>query len=850
MAAYLLERGLANGLERIANLSHRQGGSYFGALMAKKVPIVTVMLSLLNLSVTRLSVLSLSVLSLSLLSLLVPQSAMASSSTVPISMAEMKQAGLIFESEQGELTIALPMKTDVSMHVSGWVNRVSVRHEFKNMSSEWVNGQYLFPLPNEAAVDQLKLHIGARVIEGQIQPKAKAKAIYEQAKVEGKKASLLEQKRANIFSAQVANLAPNEMLIVELTYQETLDYKDGAFSLRFPMVIAPRYAPRQEADSYNKLNKPQALSQQIINGTKLNYKQSNELIDINKSVYAHSAVVKAEDEALESEALESRERQNRVSMTVTFDAAMPIENIVSPYHGISINMVENAAAQVSLDNYAVANRDFVLTWQPVQGSEPTAAVFSQQGKTHAELASQVTAGDTSFNQGGAKSKLSPQSQPEPQSQLQVQDSKQQTLSKKALEKYALVMLMPPQGSDDESSSIARELVLVIDTSGSMSGDAIIQAKSALKYALAGLRPQDSFNVLQFNSTVERWSRHVMPATAINLGRAQNYINGLQADGGTEMSLALDAALTKLDNDRGHNSKPVHDDDRYQSSNETLEQSAATPLRQVLFITDGAVANESRLFEQIKNQLGESRLFTIGIGSAPNAHFMQRAAEVGRGTYTYIGKLDEVNQKVVSLLEKIEKPQVTDVELHFSDGSVPDYWPVRIPDLYAHEPVLVALRIPSYVSDDLLIQGQLAGQFWQRRLPLNSAAQVNDLEQAKGLDLIWARKQIAALELSKQTANKERIEKQITAIAMKFHIMSAYTSLVAVDVTPVKPTSIAAKEARVIQHLPSGWQRLSQTLPQTGTNSFVFMIFGTTLLLLAALYRLSFRRTDISEPSCG
>ncbi|MGS0680146.1 marine proteobacterial sortase target protein [Shewanella sp. 125m-7] len=782
MTAYILKRGLANVLELIAKQSHRQGGSIVEALMAKRIAI--------GASIGSLQAVLLQ--GLLLLSVFVPQSAMALASTEPVSLDSITQGSLIFESAQGQLAIALPMKTDVSMHISGWVNRVSVRHEFKNTSTEWVNGQYLFPLPNEAAVDQLKLHIGDRVIEGQIQPKAKAKSIYEQAKADGKKASLLEQKRANIFSAQVANLAPNEVLIVELTYQETLDYKDGLFSLRFPMAIAPRYTPKQSGHGN---------------------KQRDEL---HHQVAALKWTNAKEQAGQEQTNTEQTIAHNLVSITVKFDAAMAIENIASPYHSINVDMVEDAAVQVSLDKDAVANRDFVLTWQPVQGAEPTAAVFSQRGKTHQAMAGKSNAMTYSENPASSERKAS------------------------AEEDYALVMLMPPQVSASEILITPRELILVIDTSGSMSGDAIVQAKKALKLALTGLRPQDCFNILQFDSTVAKWSQRAMPATATNIGRAQHYINGLDANGGTEMSLALDAAFTTL----------AHKKSRYEGS----EANGRAPLRQVLFITDGAVANETILFQQIQDQLGESRLFTIGIGSAPNSHFMQRAAELGRGTYTYIGKLDEVSDKIVSLLEKIEKPHVTDVDLTFSDGTVPDYWPVRIPDLYAHEPILVAVRIPSSVSNDLLIQGQLAGQFWQRRLQLDREERAEGSGQAKGLDLVWARKQIAALELSKQSVNKDRIEKQITAIAMKFHIMSAYTSLVAIDVTPVKPGNIDAKEAKVMQHLPSGWQKsmraFNQTLPQTGTNSYVFMVFGGMLILLAILYGLSFRQTWLTTKSAG
>lgn len=751
----------------LSKLSHRQGGPHLGALMAAKTKLI--------------------VMTVPLLCLLLPLKAVAMKTTEDFSIDEVMQGSLVFENNQGEIALTLPLKTEVSMQVSGWINRVSVRHEFKNSSEYWVNGQYLFPLPNEAAVDQLRLHIGDRIIEGQIQPKVKAKAIFEQAKSQGKKASLLEQKRPNIFNASVANLAPNETLIVELTYQETLDYRDGEFSLRFPMVVAPRYAPKSPNNRYFS-GSEQSLSDEIDSRVKpaeyARYytQQRRNSFNIHDHVSAPVAVTDVE-----------RGGKNRVALKVAFDSAMPIAQISSPYHQINVEMTGDGGALVSLQRQAIANKDFLLSWRPIQGREPLAAVFSQVGKTHAPKASSTQAASEPLT---------------------------------AHEKYALVMLMPPQGASEHRTLISRELILVIDTSGSMSGDAIIQAKAALKHALAGLLPQDRFNILQFNSGVDKWSDVAMPATAINLGRAQNYVNRLQANGGTEMSIALDAAL-----------KSEADIDNEQDL-----------LRQVLFITDGAVANEAMLFEQIEAQLGESRLFTVGIGSAPNAHFMQRAAQLGRGTYSYIGKLDEVNQKVVNLLEKIEKPQVTDVDLRFSDGSVPDYWPVRIPDLYAHEPLLVAVKLPRYVSNDLFIQGQLAGQFWQRRLSLNAT------EEAKGLDLVWARKQIAALELSKLVANRERIEKQITAIAMNFHIMSAYTSLVAVDLTPSKPEGVEVKPGKVLQHLPSGWrgsvQNQLQTLPQTGTNSYVFMIFGSVLLLLAGLYRLSFHRINVREESDG
>jgi len=374
----------------------------------------------------------------------------------------------------------------------------------------------------------------------------------------------------------------------------------------------------------------------------------------------------------------------------------------------------------------------------------------------------------------------------------------------AQRQYALMMLLPPQGKPVGMAMIPREVVFVIDTSGSMSGEAIEQAKAAIIYGLAGLSSRDSFNVLQFNSQVEALSATPLKVNPNNIGAAQAYVKGLQADGGTEMSLALTHAL--------------------------LQQSTSKArLRQVLFMTDGAVSNESQLFEQLREQLQHSRLFTIGIGAAPNAHFMQRAAQLGRGTYTYIGKGSEVKSKMVAMLDKLEKPAMTDIEIRFADGTIPDYWPVTIPDLYENEPLMVALKLPNASGSALVVSGQMAGQLWQQSVPFEGN------REAKGLDLVWARKHIAALALSKEAANQARIEKQITAISLNYHVMSAYTSLVAVDHASESAASKQVMNARVIPHVPQGWQRL----PQTATNSMAMLIFGGTLLLLALLYWLSF-----------
>src|SRR6185369_6223509 len=146
--------------------------------------------------------------------------------------------------EDGGNRTATPLVfTDVHMSVTGLIARVSVAHRFVNPSGEWREGVYVFPLPETAAVDHLRMTIGERVIEGLIKERGDAARTYEAAKSEGRKATLLDEERPNMFTTSVANIGPNEEIVVAIEYQQTLRYDAGVFTLRFPLAITPRYIP-------------------------------------------------------------------------------------------------------------------------------------------------------------------------------------------------------------------------------------------------------------------------------------------------------------------------------------------------------------------------------------------------------------------------------------------------------------------------------------------------------------------------------------------------------------------------------------------------------------------------------
>ncbi len=702
-----------------------------------------------------------------------------------------------------QVSISLPLETDVQMTVSGWVNRVKVKQTFKNISGEWLNGSYLFPLPNEAAVDGMKLLIGSRVIEGQIKERLEAKKIYEQAKRAGQRASLVEQNRPNIFKTSVANLGPDELLIVEISYQELVDYEDGEFSLRFPMVVNPRYYPQggsKQPDNFQ--NQDFQYPDFQYRGLTGDDSWLDKLSDMEASLRGERYGVRSHNAPT-------------VNIRVDLDAGVELSEITSAYHTIDKMPLDITRYQIHLASQVAADRDFVLRWKPVAGSEPTAAVFAQKGQTYSSSLAQKNL-----------SKQHVKSDPE--------------LTAKPEADYALVMLLPPS-LEKSRNRVSREVILVIDTSGSMSGSAMEQAKKAMKYALAGLGSDDTFNVIEFNSVVSSLSKGPIPASAKNIEMANLFVHSLTADGGTEMALALEHALGQESGGSSWQETGLLGKDEESTSR----------LRQVLFMTDGAVGNEAELFDLIKHRIGKSRLFTLGIGSAPNSHFMQRAAEFGRGTFTYIGDLDEVQEKIQRLLYKIEHPQITDIELRYPDGTIPDFWPATIPDLYAEEPLLVAVKMPSdeYAAspDTLVISGSIAGHYWQ------DAVSLDNKKTAAGLDLIWANKQIAALDLSKDGANNSRVKQQITALALKYHLVSRHTSLVAVDITPVKHSSIISNNATVLPLTPFGWKPPVGSLPQTGTDSRLLITIGLILLCLLCVYMMSFRielRMEIVERLTG
>ncbi|WP_172597694.1 marine proteobacterial sortase target protein [Sulfuriflexus mobilis] len=667
--------------------------------------------------------------------------------------SEVTHGSLLLKTDTpGQYSPSPLLNTDVSMQVSGMVARVKVSQQFRNEGTEWAEGVYVFPLPEQAAVDRMRLRIGERVIEGQIKERKQAKKIYQQARRAGKRASLLEQERPNMFTTSVANIAPGEQVHVEIEYLQTLTYTDNHFSLRFPMAITPRYIP----------------------GAAVSLAPVSDAVSFSGSGWAqgrHTNTPQVADAARITPPVATPQDELASPVAISIDLApgFQLAELSSPYHTILSKEDSTGVFHIKLAAGEVtADRDFELVWKPVANEAPVAAMFKQR----------------------------------------YQD-----------EDYALLMVMPPDLANMKQQIAAREFIFVIDVSGSMSGDSIAQAKAALKLALERLSTRDRFNIIWFNHGYGSLFPDARVATSLRVAHAERFVEQLHANGGTEMLPALKRALT-IRND-------------------------FNSLRQVIFLTDGAVGNEDQLFQTINIHLGNNRLFTIGIGSAPNSYFMRKAAERGRGTFTYIGNTHEVLAKMEPLLFKLSQPALTDLKLVLSDATVVETLPDPLPDLYLGEPVILAMK-----ADQLPVDLQLKGRFgampWQTQVNLSGG------QQRQGIAAVWARRKIASLmdqRLAIHGQDKQKVlGDKVLQLALKHHLVSKFTSLVAVDITPVRHNEPLVSHAMKTQ-LPKGMNANKVFgrvfgMAKTATPAMLQLLVGLVLLLLGMVAWPWLNRTDI------
>ncbi|HKC66415.1 MAG TPA: VIT domain-containing protein [Pyrinomonadaceae bacterium] len=392
-----------------------------------------------------------------------------------------------------------------------------------------------------------------------------------------------------------------------------------------------------------------------------------------------------------------------ISVDVTLDAGVPIESIESKSHEIDVERPNVGSAHVRLKNKdEIPNRDFVLKYD-VAGKRVEDALLTHR-----------------TDKGG----------------------------------FFTFILQPPERVTVEDVT-PKEIVFVLDTSGSMMGFPIERAKEAMKLALDGLYPQDTFNLITFSGDEHILFDKPVPATKENLAKAQAFLASREGSGGTEMMKAIKAALDPSD--------------------------AQDHIRVVCFMTDGEVGNDFEIISEVQKH-PNARVFAFGIGSSVNRFLLDKIAEEGRGEVEYVSLNDDGSAAARRFHERVRSPLLTDISIDWGGLSVADVYPKRIPDLFSAKPVVLTGRYTSAGHGVIRLKGKMSGRDFVREIPV-------DLPEAEGqhdvLATLWARTRIDDL-MSQDYAGLQRnnahadVKETITQLGLEYRLMTQFTSFVAVE----------------------------------------------------------------------
>jgi Ca-activated chloride channel homolog len=340
--------------------------------------------------------------------------------------------------------------------------------------------------------------------------------------------------------------------------------------------------------------------------------------------------------------------------------------------------------------------------------------------------------------------------------------------------YFTLTVEPPQAYA-QAKARPRELVFALDTSGSMQGAPMDTAVASVKKALDGMGPDDTFQILRFAGDTSQLADAPLKNTPDNRKRGLEFLTGMQSGGGTEMMAGIKAALDR--------------------------PPAGNRLRMVLFLTDGYIGNETEIFAEIERRRGEARLFGLGVGSSVNHYLLDGMSRMGRGAVTYVGPNEKPDAVVERFYGYIGRPVLTDIEIDWGGLPVADVVPTALPDLFAGQPVVVYGRFTGApTGGQATLRAKLGGAAIEMPLKLDLRAG----QEHTGLASMWARQQVDAMlgypNIKSAQADDDTVKK-VTDLAIRYRVMTEYTSFVAVETRKEKQPDGSLKTVQVPLELP-------------------------------------------------
>jgi len=581
--------------------------------------------------------------------------------------------GLFVKTQNTAREQVFPLKqTEVKAKIAGNISRVEVVQKFENPFPESLEAVYVFPLPDEAAVDDMEIKIGDRTIKADIKRRDEAVEIYQKARQEGRTAGLLEQERDNIFTQSLANIKPGEKIEVRIRYTESLKFVGGDYEFVFPTVVGPRYISRNTTDA-DRINPPV-----LPPGT--------------------------------------RSGQD-IAVSVEIDAGVAIGDVRSTSHQITTDRSGNIVRVQLANADTIPNKDLILRYR-VAGENTQATVLTQ-----------------SDQRGGH---------------------------------FATYLI--PALNYKTNEIVPKEVVFLMDTSGSQQGEPLVKSKELMRRFIQGLNPNDTFTIIDFANTAQALSTTPLANTAANRQSAINYIEKLQANGGSELLNGIQAVMNF----------PV---------------TKAGMLRSIVLITDGYIGNDKEVLALVQRSLKPgNRLYSFGVGGSVNRFLLNRLAQVGRGTSQVIRQDEPSAEAAEKFFRQINSPVLTDIQISWEGmGEKPEIYPIAPPDLFASQPLVLFGRKGDRAIGQLRIRGTLAGgKAYEQVLPVNFAqsggrqrestsvaATATDFGNSAVAQL-WGRSRIQDLMNQMFGGETKSLVESVTNTALTYRLLSEYTAFVAVS----------------------------------------------------------------------
>lgn len=619
--------------------------------------------------------------------------------------------------EVDEQIVECPLKhTDVKANISGFIARVTVTQTFHNPYDEKIEAVYVFPLPHTAAIDDMTMTVGERRIVGLIKRRAEAQTLYQEAIEQGKTASLLEQERPNIFTQSVGNIQPNDEVRIKISYVDVLDYDMGAYEFHFPMVVGPRYIPGM----------PTSKMPELPNELKGKVGESEAPLDapLNGADPSGTGVAPDTDRVPDASRITppvlkpGYRTAHDISLAVSLDAGVPIQDIQIVNHKADVDRVDaSGAAAVLSPADSIPNKDFVMKYAVV-GAKPEMAVLAH--------------------------------------------------SKGPEQGYFMLMIQPKLDAE-LAEAPPREIVFLVDVSGSMRGEPTQKVKETMHHFLRLTKRKDTVQVITFSNRANKLFEKSVPATQSNIEHALNFTQQMRGGGGTEMLNAIKLVLNE----------PVD-----------LER-----VRIVVMLTDGYIGNEAEIIAEIDRRAGDQiRFSAIGIGTSPNRYLIDGVAKHGGGLADMIELHTDPGPLVAQIAERIHRAQLAKIQIDWNGLAVYETYPRRIPELWAGRPVLMVGRYGAGGSEKIELSGSAEGKPLKYKLHVT----LPDTQPAHDvLSKVWARKKIEDISAQLHAADAPEIIEEITNIALTHRLMTQYTSFVAVDENDMQPINQEAKAPRQV-----------------------------------------------------